>query len=71
MNCPNCGSSAQVISNWKNGNGTRHNAEYICGCGCHWVDRYEFQRRDIINNGSLLVNGMIKKMNEYYEKKRE
>jgi hypothetical protein len=54
MNCPNCGSSAQVRSRWESGNGTRLNAEYICGCGCHWVDRYDFWRRDVIYQGATL-----------------
>ena len=51
MRCPNCGSTAQVRSRWESGNGTRLNAEYICGCGCHWVDRYDFWRRDVIYQG--------------------
>lgn len=52
MRCPNCGSSAQVKSYWESGNGTRLNAEYICGCGCHWVDRYDFAYRDVIYQGT-------------------
>ena len=71
MRCPNCGSSAQVRSTWEVACGNRFNVKYICGCGCHWVDRYDLNSRDIVNNGSLLVNGMIKKMNEYYDKKKE
>ena len=49
IKCPNCGSTAQVKSMWSNNSNTMSNHEYICGCGCHWVDRYEFIRRDIIN----------------------
>ena len=52
IKCPNCGSTAQLKSRWESGNGTRVNAEYICGCGCHWVDRYEFWRRDVIYQGA-------------------
>lgn len=49
--CPNCGSTAQVKSMWHYGI-TMSNHEYICGCGCHWVDRYEFFRRDVIHQGA-------------------
>jgi hypothetical protein len=51
IRCPNCGSSAQVKSMWSNNSNTMSNHEYICGCGCHWVDRYEFMRRDVIYQG--------------------
>ena len=54
IKCLNCGSTAQFKSRWESGNGTRLNAEYICGCGCHWVDRYEFLRRDVICQGVTL-----------------
>lgn len=52
MKCPNCGSSAQVKSMWSNNSHTMSNHEYICGCDCHWVDRYEFMRRDVIYQGT-------------------
>lgn len=52
--CPNCGSTAQVKSMWSNNSNTMSNHEYICGCGCHWVDRYEFFRRDVICQGATL-----------------
>lgn len=51
IKCPNCGSTAQVKSMWGNNSNTMSNHEYICGCGCHWVDRYEFFRRDVIYQG--------------------
>ena len=51
VKCPNCGSTAQVKSMWSNNSNTMSNHEYICGCGCHWVDRYEFFRRDVICQG--------------------
>lgn len=51
IKCPNCGSTAQVKSMWSNNSNTMSNHEYICGCGCHWVDRYEFLRRDVIYQG--------------------
>lgn len=51
IKCPNCGSTAQVKSMWGNNSNTMSNHEYICGCGCHWVDRYEFFRRDVICQG--------------------
>jgi hypothetical protein len=50
--CPNCDSVVQEKMQWESGNGTRINVEYICQCGCHWVDRYDFFRRDIIVEGS-------------------
>lgn len=49
--CPNCGSTAQVKSMWTNNSNSISSHEYICGCGCHWVDRYEFMRRDVIYEG--------------------
>ena len=52
VKCPNCGSTAQVKSMWGNNSNTMSNHEYICGCGCHWVDRYEFFRRDVIHQGA-------------------
>lgn len=52
IKCPNCGSTAQVKSMWSNNSNTMSNHEYICGCGCHWVDRYEFMRRDVIYQGA-------------------
>ena len=52
IKCPNCGSTAQVKSMWGNNSNTMSNHEYICGCGCHWVDRYEFFRRDVIHQGT-------------------
>lgn len=52
VKCPNCGSTAQVKSMWGNNSNTMSNHEYICGCGCHWVDRYEFFRRDVICKGA-------------------
>ena len=52
--CPNCNSIAQEKRQWENGNGTRINVEYICQCGCRWVDRYDFFRRDIIVEGSKI-----------------
>ena len=54
IKCPNCGSTAQVKSMWSNNSNTMSNHEYICGCGCHWVDRYEFFRRDVICQGAIL-----------------
>ena len=54
IKCPNCGSTAQVKSMWGNNSNTMSNHEYICGCGCHWVDRYEFFRRDVICQGATL-----------------
>lgn len=52
ITCPNCGSTAQVKATWGNNSNTLSNHEYICGCGCHWVDRYEFLRRDVICQGA-------------------
>ena len=48
--CPNCDSTAQVKSQWHYGI-TMVCQEYTCGCGHHWVDRYEFFRRDTIKQG--------------------
>lgn len=60
VKCPNCGSTAQVKSMWGNNSNTMSNHEYICGCGCHWVDRYEFFRRDVINQGTTSAERMAK-----------
>ena len=49
--CPSCRSTAQVKSIWNNDSDTMSHHEYICGCGCHWVDRYGFLRRDVIYQG--------------------
>lgn len=50
--CPNCGKVAQKQHEWEGVNGIRINVEYICQCGCHWVNRYDFFRRDIISQGT-------------------
>ena len=49
IKCPNCGSTAQVKSTGTRNNVVIAHIEYRCGCGCHWIDRYEFMRRDFIN----------------------
>ena len=50
--CPNCSMRVLEKSQWFSSNGTLSNHEYICGCGCHWVDRYDFWRRDVIYHGT-------------------
>jgi hypothetical protein len=62
IKCPNCGSTAQVKSMWSNNSNTSSNHEYICGCGCHWVDRYEFIRRDIICSGTVSAKQNAKRV---------
>lgn len=49
--CPNCSMRVLEKSQWFSSNGTQSNHEYICQCGCHWVNRYEFFRKDIIVQG--------------------
>ena len=49
--CPNCDNVVQEKRQWENNHGTRLNVEHICQCGCRWVDRYDFVRRDVIIEG--------------------
>lgn len=49
--CPNCQMLVLEKSQWFSSNGTLSNHEYVCQCGCHWVTRYEFFRKDIIAQG--------------------
>lgn len=49
IKCPNCKRVNEPISYWERSD--KLNFEYKCGCGCHWVSRFGFYRRDILNMG--------------------
>lgn len=78
IKCPNCGSTAQPKLN------TPPSKEYLgmiitkhkCDCGCTFVRKFKYSGVQIINDGetyeqptSLVAQGMIKKMREYYSKR--
>lgn len=47
--CPNCKRANEPISYWERVN--KLNFEYKCACGCHWVSRFGFYCRDILDFG--------------------
>lgn len=67
VKCPNCGRLPKVQSTWEVACGNRFNVEYICCCGCHWVNRYDLISRDVINNGSQFTNETDKQINTTFK----
>jgi hypothetical protein len=77
IKCPHCGSTAQIQLN------TPPSREYLgmiitkhkCGCGCVFVRKFKYSGVQVISDGevceptSLVAQGMIKKMKEYYDKR--
>lgn len=50
--CPKCGQTCSINMMWANPSHTMSHHEYICPCcGCHWVERYELIKKDIIKEG--------------------
>lgn len=48
--CPNCKRANEPICIFE-GSKAKLNAEYKCVCDCHWINRFGFFRRDILNMG--------------------
>jgi hypothetical protein len=52
IQCPKCGSSAQVRLMWSDtdGYGTEYTREYECGCGCAFEATYEVRAVKILED---------------------
>lgn len=51
IKCPNCKRVNEPVFIGENHIRDKMFCEYKCVCGCHWVNRYGFLRRDILNIG--------------------